>query len=569
MNLYLRSLFLTVSVLLLWAGCSRKYYRNAADREAAKAIAQKTPQVPNMDPRFTIAQETNIVLGDLPSVTQTNASFGGEAGVELGAKVISLEEALEMAVKHSRTYQNRKEQLFLQALDLTLARYRYTPIFSAGAGATYHTQAVDVEKEIETIIGTEVVRQQRVVLEQQHELSGRGDVGVNWFLATGGRLAADFSTDFLRFMTGDPRWVTSSRLGATLTQPLLRGAGFKVALENLTQAERNLLYDLRDFALFRKEFSVQIAAAYYQVLQARDEVRNAWVGLQNFRQNVERERAFVEEARIAETALGRLRQAELSTEGQWVDAVRNYREGLDQFKILLGLPVDAKIVPDEQELQKLAIVHPNIALEDSVRIALETRLDLYNQRDQFEDAARRIDVAANGLKPDLTLILQGDVAGKPGLRPQALDFERGRWSAGLDLDLPLDRKAERNSYRASLIAYERTRRELELAVDQIKLDVNQGWRALDQARRNYDIAEVGVTLSRRRVEEQELRMEIGREGTTALDLIDARRDLINALNQRTSALVRHTIARLQFWRDLGILYIKENGQWEEANNAAR
>jgi outer membrane protein TolC len=537
------SLIIAFTATLAFVGCSRKYYRNSADREAAKVIAQKTPQVPNMDPNFTIEQATNIVLADLPVVTVTNDFFGTEAGIELGAKVISLEESLEMAVKHSRAYQNRKEQLFLEALSLTLARHRYTPIFFAGANTTYRTQAIDVQSEIEAIIGGEIVRQQRILLE--------------------------FSTDFLRFMTGDSRWVTSSRLGATFTQPLLRGAGFKVALENLTQAERNLLYELREFARFRKDFSVQIAAAYYQVLQARDEVRNAWIGLQNFRQNVERERAFVEANRTAETSLGRLQQAELSTEGQWVDAVRSYRESLDQFKILLGLPVNERVVPDERELQQLAIVHPNIAIEDSVKIALETRLDLYNERDQFEDAARRIDVAANALKPDLTLILHGDAASKPGLRPQALDFERAQWTAGLDLDLPLDRKAERNSYRGTLIGYERARRELELAVDQIKLDVNQGWRALDQARRNYDIAEVGVTLSQRRVEEQELRMEIGREGTTALDLIDSRRDLINALNQRTSALVRHTIARLEFWRDLGILYIQENGQWEEANNAAR
>jgi hypothetical protein len=31
----------------------------------------------------------------------------------------------------------------------------------------------------------------------------------------------------------------------------------------------------------------------------------------------------------------------------------------------------------------------------------------------------------------------------------------------------------------------------------------------------------------------------------------------------TSALISHTIARLEFWRDMGILYIKENGNWEE------
>jgi outer membrane protein TolC len=95
----------------------------------------------------------------------------------------------------------------------------------------------------------------------------------------------------------------------------------------------------------------------------------------------------------------------------------------------------------------------------------------------------------------------------------------------------------------------------------VKLDVQDDWRSLDQAKRNYEISEVGVDLSQRRVAEQELLMELGRG--TARDLVDARTDLINARNQRTSALVQHTLARLKFWRDLGVLYIKENGQWRE------
>jgi hypothetical protein len=39
--------------------------------------------------------------------------------------------------------------------------------------------------------------------------------------------------------------------------------------------------------------------------------------------------------------------------------------------------------------------------------------------------------------------------------------------------------------------------------------------------------------------------------------------LIDSKNQRTKALVTHTIARLQFWNNMGILYIKGNGQWED------
>jgi hypothetical protein len=31
--------------------------------------------------------------------------------------------------------------------------------------------------------------------------------------------------------------------------------------------------------------------------------------------------------------------------------------------------------------------------------------------------------------------------------------------------------------------------------------------------------------------------------------------------------VTHTIARLQFWNNMGILCIKDNGQWEEFQDA--
>ena len=80
-----------------------------------------------------------------------------------------------------------------------------------------------------------------------------------------------------------------------------------------------------------------------------------------------------------------------------------------------------------------------------------------------------------------------------------------------------------------------------------------------------EISDVGVKLAERRVEEQNLLAELGR--AKAQDQVDAENALSDARNQRTQALVTHTIARLQFWNRLGILYIKDNGQWEETQDA--
>jgi outer membrane protein TolC len=117
-----------------------------------------------------------------------------------------------------------------------------------------------------------------------------------------------------------------------------------------------------------------------------------------------------------------------------------------------------------------------------------------------------------------------------------------------------------------LIAEERSRRAAEQLRDEIEQQVRESWRTLEQARTSYEISDIGVSLARRRVEEQELLAELGR--ARALDQIDAQNALIESMDQRTQALVAHTIARLQFWENLGILYIKDQGQWEEGPLAA-
>lgn len=556
-----------LSAACLLSGCSTKHYRKSADREVGRIIAQKSAAVPNMDPRFTIEQTNAVALEGYPVLTNVAEFLGPAADSERNAKVITLENALEIAVRHSRLYQNNKESVYLQALALTLARHQFDPIFFGRGRGDYQTITEEVQVGIDALTGEPKVLSGGSALIEQNRISASGSAGVNWLLKSGARLSAAFTTDFLRYLTGDPRAFSSSQVAGTLIQPLWRGAGFKVTMENLTQAERDLLYALREFTRFRKEFSVDIATSYYRVLQARDAAANSWLGLQNFRKNVERERALAAEGRRTQASLGLIQQNELTTEAGWVNAIRSYKQSLDNFKIQLGLSTDANVVLDPRELEHLEILHPDFSSEDAVRVALANRLDLENARDQYEDATRKIGVAANQLRPQVDLVASAGINSEPKTDGGfALpDPERYHWSAGLDVDLPFDRKAERNAYRAALINQARSARQLEQTEDQVKLQVRDDWRNLDQAKRSYEIAELGVALSQRRLEEEELRAQVGRG--TARDLVDAQNDLIRSKNDRTQALVAHTIARLQFWSDMGILYIKDKGRWEEIDHA--
>lgn len=545
---------------LLLAGCTAKHYRQSADKAAYAAIREKTPQVPNMDPDFTIEQTNAVVLTGFPVCAESPAFLGADGERERGARQLRLEDALARAVDHGRAYQNRKEQLYLSALSLTLTRHNFTPLFSAQGSGTFSGQTERaVRYEVDAVTGDlKPVTSDNLVEQQQ--VSGSGQLSASWLIRDVGRLTTSFTTTFLHFLSGGQR--PSSQLNATFVRPLVRDAGYKQQMEALTQAERQLLYDLRDFTRYRRDFSVQVATTYYGVLSDRDRVRNSYLNLQSSRKTAEQTRALAAEGRRTQADLGRLEQQELSAESAWINAIRSYKQSLDNFKLQLGLTIDTNLVLDDAELAALHIQHPEINVEDSIQVALAGRLDYLNSQDQLQDAERRVDLTRNLLRPrvDLTssVTLRSDPNDSSGMAwPQP---ERYSYSAGLDVDPGLDRTAERNAYRSALIARDRAARSVEQQADEIRLQVRDGWRALDQAKRSYEISEVGVKLAERRVEEQDLLAELGR--ARAQDQVDAQNDLVSSRNQRTQALVAHTIARLQFWNNLGILYIKDRGQWE-------
>lgn len=532
------ALLILAAGLLLLSGCSPQRYRQAADRQVAAILAEKSREVPEFGDNFSIQMLPVETWEGLPQM-ESVANFLGEAGtLELGAYQISLRKALELGTKHNRNYQTRKETVYLSALNLTLARYRFAPIFS-GSGR-YNEKAV------------------REGVDKTTESSLPLTVGFNQLLRGGARLAADFTTDFLQFFT---QRRSPSQVTASVVQPLLRGRGYLVTMENLTQAERNVMYSLRDFVRFRQEFTVQVAAAYYRVLLNREFARNAFLGLESFRRNAEEGRAMFAEGRRSRSQLGQLEQAELSAESQWIDAVRNYKQSLDDFKVRqLGLSAAAPLVFDTQEVESLSILHPDLDLQSSVLIALASRMDLHTARDQAMDAARKVQVASNGLLPVLDVMLSGGLDSKPN-EPLSFGWDRASWDAVVNLELPLDRRSERNDYRASLIQFDQAVRQAQLEEDEIQLGVTEALRNLDQAKRQFEISEIGVKLGQQRVEEENLRSELGLGN--ARDFVEAQNDFINALNQRSSALVSHTIARLNLWSALGVLQISDSGNWIE------
>ncbi len=551
-------------------GCSSASYKRSADSESYEAIEQKTALVPGMTEQVVIDEEKVVDLSAFPVNNQSFEFLDNEAESEVGARILSLNAALDLAFRHSQEYQTQKELLYLQALSLTFDRYRYVPVFNSITSADYQWDAQDqFVSDMEALTGIDATDNGSFFNTNESTFTNTS-LGARYLLKSGGAIALNLTSNFTRFLTGDVSEFGTGALIGSFTQPLLRDAGTTIETETLMQAERNLLYQLRNFTRFRKTFAVRVASNYYSVLLNRETARNNYAGLEATNLSLEREQAFQAEGLTTLLQVGRLEQSSLQADLNWTTSITRYKRSLDNFKIMLGLPAEENIVLDDNEMALIAetgMDSPDISLELATEMALQTRLDLYTQLDQVQDAARKINVAANALEPALDFSFVANVPNSTTQAVAELDFENAVYTAGLDLDLPLDTKFNRNNYRRTLITYEAAVRNYLLAADNIALDVLDAWRRMNEARKRYEISQASVEINERRVEEAELRAELGLGDIQ--DTVDSQNDLTAAQTELVRSIVTHNVAKLEFWRDVGLLYVDDAGQWEEGIDEPR
>jgi hypothetical protein len=127
------------------------------------------------------------------------------------------------------------------------------------------------------------------LLSTSERVDANTSLGAQYLLKSGGAIAINLTNNFTRFLTGDISEFGTGALIGSFTQPLLRDFGSDIETEALMQAERDLLYQLRDFTRFRKTFAVRVASDYYSVLLSRATAENNYAGLLANNLSLERE----------------------------------------------------------------------------------------------------------------------------------------------------------------------------------------------------------------------------------------------------------------------------------------
>ncbi len=473
--------------------------------------------------------------------------------------VLSMVDSLQVAARNSRDYQSRKENVYRSALNLDLRRYDFSTRWAA----------------FTRLSG----RSDETLKEENRSLAADAGLGADKKFQNGALLSAGFTLNFLKMLSGG-----DSTLGVgadtSVTIPLLRGAGRDIAREPLTQAERNLFYEVCSYERYKHIFVVSIADQYLEVLRQLDAVKNSDENYKRLQESVQRSAATAEAGRLPAIQVDQARQDELRARAGWIQARQNFDNALDRFKIALGLPPDARLQLDPGELTRLfetgtmpdpeQAASPESWLDErrAVEFALARRLDLQVSLERVADEQRQIVIAVDRLRPEVTLggsarwSASGD-SSEFDKTLRELRSGKGLYTGFLSIDPGLDRTLERIGLRNELIDFRQAVRRYQESEDQVKLDIRRAIRALESARERLLIQRNSIQLAERRVASTELFLQAGR--AQVRDLLDAQNDLLEARNGFTSAQISYRVAFLELQRDLGILEVDEHGLWKERN----
>jgi hypothetical protein len=155
--------------------------------------------------------------------------------------LLDLNQSVQLGFLCSREFQTVRENLYLTALPVTAERFSFV------------AQPFLAEQLIRQRNGSELPGAQNAWLNNS-------TLGFTKLFSTGALLLANFANQTVYNLGMSPGPTSVSNASLDFVQPFLRGGGRALNLEPLTQAERNLMYAIRDFYRLRQEYFVFFAA---------------------------------------------------------------------------------------------------------------------------------------------------------------------------------------------------------------------------------------------------------------------------------------------------------------------
>ena len=439
-------LLVLVCAAVAASGCSRTKHRIQADREAYQVIAER-----NVDPRWCVGDysiemdqrsryfdpfdpDKPPMPPDDPSSHEYMHFVGGKDGwkhwhdngerIELenpawraalpgyteiaedGSIKLNLDSALKLAYVNSPSHQSQLETLYLSSLDVSAERFRLDTQFFGGYDTRYLHQGslsppfISWNPTFQRFVLTPAVDGvENNVLTVGRPTGANPAFQLQRRFATAGELLIGFANSFVFEFTGSDANLAASLANFSFIQPLLRGAGKDVALEQLTVVERNLLANLRSYSQYRQGFYTQVAVGelgvagpqrdgrstsltvfsgqgslggYIGLLQQLQQKRNTDDNLSLQQRTLARLEAFLEIEAIDRVQVEQFRQSIENERSRLLQIENAFELSKDQYKThVLGLPPDLPIELDDSLIRQFQLVSREAFLVEDAIVALQ------------------------------------------------------------------------------------------------------------------------------------------------------------------------------------------------------
>jgi outer membrane protein TolC len=455
------AIFNLMMASLLLSGCSRQWYRKAADRDANCLIKSRQfddrwdipDRAVEPDPTSRLADPNDPDCGPLPpddpaAHCYMNKPYGSKRRIEYwdrrgtgamvdaeqwlqylpyneeGEVALTKELAVDLALLHSRDFQEQIEQLYLEALSLSQNRFAFNIQWAGGTGAS-----IDLD-------GAEATPQ---TLNNPSRLSASRN------FAAGGQLVVDLLNSVTyQFGGGQSNFATGNLL-FRLTQPLLRNAFRHVRTEGLTQSERSLLYSVRDFARFRRQFYLRIVQQYLNLLSQSQQIRIEEENIRNLDLNLTRAQIQYKQGTISQIEVDQIFQNKQNGRISLISAKQSLQAAQDQFKFELGLPAKVNIKLDESILDPFKLNSDEIEAlqtqaDDLVKSLLKYIPPIEAPKEFITESygkLKQLHATAESLQPEVLLEMEQWKARLKKASAAALDDQDQQLELELQADLAL------------------------------------------------------------------------------------------------------------------------------------
>ncbi len=297
--------------------------------------------------------------------------------------------AVDLALLHSRSYQDEFENVWLAALDLTGNQFEFATQWLGGSGLLYAASGSD---------GGDL-RQLNLSLSR---------LGFSKALVTGGEIATNFANSLVWSFGPGGIQTGSAALVTTFTQPLLRGAFRHVRLEGLTQAERNLLYSVRDFARFRRQFHIDVVSDYLDLVNRKQGIRNQQLNLANLEKSLEEYEFYVRLETASQIQLDQILQQYQTARVGLLSSEQDLIAGLDQYKFNLGLPSWLSVEVDETILEPFEFSAPELStIQEKIQVAISRLLQSIPPEPVPPDTLQEVLASYSEARQELANLLPG------------------------------------------------------------------------------------------------------------------------------------------------------------------